>query len=64
MNTIEKLYIGLLVTVFALGILSLFRLIYFKNELRKVFDSRSGFTHHYRSSDVFFEDLKAKTCES
>ena len=55
MNTIEKLYIGLLVTVFALGILSLFRLIYFKNELRKVFDSRSGFTRSplYWSSDVF-----------
>ena len=43
-NTIEKVYLGLLVTVFALGILSLFRMAYFKAELRKVFDSRQGFT--------------------
>ena len=43
-NTIEKIYLGLLVTVFALGILSLFRLSYFKAELRKVFDPREGFT--------------------
>ena len=43
-NTIEKVYLGLLVTVFALGILSLFRLAYYKAELRRVFDSRSGFT--------------------
>ena len=39
-NTIEKVYLGLLVTVFALGILSLFRLAYYKAELRRVFDSR------------------------
>ena len=44
-NTIEKVYLGLLVTVFALGILSLFRMAYFKPELRKVFDSRQGFTN-------------------
>ena len=42
-NTVEKVYIGLLVTVFALGILSLFRLAYYKTELRRVFDSRLGF---------------------
>ena len=39
-NTVEKVYLGLLVTVFALGILSLFRLAYYKAELRRVFDSR------------------------
>ena len=43
-NTIEKVYLGLLVTVFVLGIVSLFRLAYFKAELRKVFDPRDGFT--------------------
>ena len=43
-NTVEKVYLGLLVTVFALGILSLFRLAYYKAELRRVFDSRYGFT--------------------
>ena len=43
-NTIEQVYLGLLVTVFALGILSLFRLSYFKAEIRKVFDPRLGFT--------------------
>ena len=43
-NTIEKLYLGLLVTVFALGFVSFFRLSYFKAELRKVFDPREGFT--------------------
>ena len=42
-NTIEKAYLGLLVIVFALGIISLFRLSHFKVELRKVFDSRRGF---------------------
>ena len=41
-NTIEKLYIGLLITVFILGIISLFRLTHFKAELQKVFDSRKG----------------------
>ena len=40
-NTVEKAYLGLLVTVFALGILSLFRLRHFKAELQKVFDSRN-----------------------
>ena len=39
-NTIEKVYLGLLVIVFALGILSLIRLSYFKAELQKVFDPR------------------------
>ena len=43
-NTVEKIYLGLLVTVFALGILSLFRMSYFKAELRKAFDPREGFT--------------------
>ena len=42
-NTVEKAYLGLLVIVFALGIISLFRLSHFKVELRKVFDSRRGF---------------------
>ena len=43
-NTVEKAYLGLLVIVFALGIISLFRLSHFKAELLKVFDSRQGFT--------------------
>ena len=43
-NTIEKVYLGLLVIVFALGILSLIRLSYYKAELRKVFDPRREFT--------------------
>ena len=43
-NTIEKVYLGLLVTVFALGIISLVRLTYFKAELRKLFDPREGLT--------------------
>ena len=43
-NTIEKVYIGLLVTVFALGLLSLVRFSYYKAEIQKVFDPRSGFT--------------------
>ena len=43
-NAIEKVYLGLLVTVSALGILSFFRLAYFKAELRKLFDSREGLT--------------------
>ena len=43
-NTIEKVYLGLLVIVFALGILSLIRLSYYKAELRKVFDPRPEFT--------------------
>ena len=43
-NTIEKVYLGLLVTVFALGIISLVRLAYFKAELRKLFDPREGLT--------------------
>ena len=42
-NTVEKIYLGLLVTVFALGIISLFRLSHFKAELQKVFDSRNEF---------------------
>ena len=41
-NTIEKIYLGLLVTVFALAIISLFRLSHFRTELRKVFDPRTG----------------------
>ena len=41
-NIIEKAYLGLLMTVFALGIISIFRLSHFKGELRKVFDSRKG----------------------
>ena len=40
-NTVEKAYIGLLVTVFALGIISIFRLSHFRAELQKVFDSRN-----------------------
>ena len=43
-NTVEKAYLGLLVIVFALGIISLFRLSHFKVELRKIFDPRQGFT--------------------
>ena len=43
-NIIEKVYLGLLIVVFGLGILSLFRLSHFKAELLKVFDSRQGFT--------------------
>ena len=43
-NTIEKVYLGLLVTVFALGIISLVRLAYYKAELRKLFDPREGLT--------------------
>ena len=43
-NTTEKVYLGLLVTVFALGIFSFFRLAYFKAELQKVFDPSEGFT--------------------
>jgi len=40
-NTVEKIYLGLLIAVFALGILSLFRLTHFKADLRKVFDPRN-----------------------
>ena len=43
-NTIETVYLALLVTVFAFGIVSLFRLTYFKAELRKLFDPREGCT--------------------
>ena len=43
-NTIEKVYLGLLVIVFGLGILSLFRLSHFKAELLKVFDRRQEFS--------------------
>ena len=43
-NTIEKVYLGLLVTVVALGIVSLFRLTYYKADLRKLFDPREGLT--------------------
>ena len=43
-NTIEKIYLGLLVTVFALAIISLFRLSHFRTEFRKVFDPRNGLT--------------------
>jgi len=42
-NIIEKVYLGLLIAVFALGIVSILRLSHFKGELRKVFDSREGF---------------------
>ena len=49
-NTIEKIYLGLLVTVFALAIFSFFRLSHFKAELRKVFDPRDGFTFRAFSS--------------
>ena len=48
-NTIEKVYLGLLVIVFGLGILSLFRLSHFKAELLRIFDSRQEF--------IFFLDL-------
>ena len=44
-NTIEKVYLGLLVAVVALGILSLFRLSYYKDEIRKVFDPRMELTY-------------------
>jgi len=43
-NTVEKAYLSLLVIVFALGIISLFRLSHFKVELRKIFDPRQWFT--------------------
>ena len=49
-NTIERIYLGLLVTVFALAIFSFFRLSHFKAELRKVFDPRDGFTFRAFSS--------------
>jgi len=39
-NRIEKAYLGLLITVFLLGMFSLFRLSYFKAELRGIFDPR------------------------
>ena len=47
-NTIEKIYLGLLVTVFALAILSLVRLSHFRTELRKVFDPRKRFSYQFR----------------
>ena len=43
-NTIEKIYLGLLVTVFAMAIISVFHLSHFRIELRKVFDPRNRFT--------------------
>ena len=58
-NIIEKVYIGLLVTVFALGIFSLFRLSYYKAELRKVFDPRQEFIHL-----TIINDVKITYCES
>ena len=64
-NTVEKVYLGLLVTVFALGILSLFRLSYFKAEIRKIFDPRLGFTNI--NSLVLFTiifNFKILACES
>ena len=42
-NRIEKAYLGLLITVFLLGMFSLFRLSYFKAELRGIFDPRLVF---------------------
>merc|ERR1712003_322359 len=54
-------YIGLLVTVFALGILSLFRLIYFKNEWRKVFDSRLQW-YGIQHLEKDFKGLYVKNC--
>ena len=51
-NTIEKVYIGLLITVFALGVISLFRLSHFKAELQKIFDSRQGLKTNYISSAI------------
>ena len=60
-NTIEKVYLGLLVTVFALGIISLVRLAYFKAELRKLFDPRDGLTIINLRVFVF---RKILTCES
>ena len=42
-NNVEKIYLGLLIAVFALGILSLFRLSHFKSDLRRVFDPRNEF---------------------
>ena len=60
-NTIEKVYLGLLVTVFALGIISLVRLTYYKAELRKLFDPREGLTIIISRDFVF---RKILTCES
>ena len=60
-NTIEKVYLGLLVTVFALGIISFVRLTYFKAELRKLFDPREGLTIIILRVFVF---RKILTCES
>ena len=68
-NTIEKIYLGLLVTVFALAIISLFRLSHFKTELRKVFDPRNGFTidkllmNYYQFVIFFIFYIKFYTCE-
>ena len=42
-NTVEKIYLGLLFAVIALGILSIIRLSQYKVELRQVFDSRKEF---------------------
>ena len=56
-NTIEKVYLGLLIVVFGLGILSLFRLSHFKAELLKVFDPRQRFT-------FFIDQLKSRADES
>ena len=57
-NTIEKIYLGLLVTVFALAIISLFRLSHFRTELRKIFDPRNGFTFFVR---IIFFYLESST---
>ena len=65
-NTIEKIYLGLLVTVFALAIISLFRLSHFRTELRKVFDPRNGFPikirllsiHDFSSKSSFIFKVK------
>ena len=54
-NTVEKLYLGLLVTVFALGLFSILRLSYFKNELRRVFDSRPEFIHYSVHRTLVFQ---------
>ena len=52
-NVIEKVYIGLLVIVFTLGLVSLVRLSYYKAEIRKVFDQRSGFTTENNSVRIY-----------
>ena len=43
-NTIEQIYLGLLIMVFVLAVISSLCLHYYKFELRKIFDSRLEIT--------------------